>query len=399
MRIIKFVLIPLLLGAVLIGCGEPIPIKEMTSAKKQITLAYTVKAQKYASDELEKSQNSLLKCHDYIKEEDLDKAKEAAVQSYDLAVQAYEKALPLLAKDVIEIAEKSFDEAGEVYAERLAADDYKAAESSIKKANELFQNKKYMDSYKEALQADEKANSARNTAIGNKYLLKDSIAEVKYTLEAAKKYNAEKNSLEKFQLASQNLQEAEKSYEDLKLKKGFSAIEVAKLNADEAYLESVEKTAKEDIEKADAVLNNAEKSEGAEVAKEELNAAKESSQNAKKMYSDSRFKESIEYSKESVRLAMIVIETKKPVEVAEVSSDKGEQTSQESVKSESDEKDYLIYKVVYRERLKDCLWRISGKFYKNPRLWKNIYKANKDKIKDPDLIYPGWLLKIPKLTK
>jgi nucleoid-associated protein YgaU len=27
--------------------------------------------------------------------------------------------------------------------------------------------------------------------------------------------------------------------------------------------------------------------------------------------------------------------------------------------------------------------------------WKEIYEANKDLIKDPDLIQPGWKLKIP----
>lgn len=27
--------------------------------------------------------------------------------------------------------------------------------------------------------------------------------------------------------------------------------------------------------------------------------------------------------------------------------------------------------------------------------WKEIYEANRDKIKDPDLIQPGWRLKIP----
>jgi len=30
------------------------------------------------------------------------------------------------------------------------------------------------------------------------------------------------------------------------------------------------------------------------------------------------------------------------------------------------------------------------------RRWPEIYDANKDLIKDPDLIYPGWVLKIPR---
>jgi len=39
----------------------------------------------------------------------------------------------------------------------------------------------------------------------------------------------------------------------------------------------------------------------------------------------------------------------------------------------------------------DSLWKISGKsdIYNNPYEWPLIYKANSDKIKDPDLIYPG----------
>ncbi|WJW76071.1 LysM peptidoglycan-binding domain-containing protein [Thiohalobacter sp. IOR34] len=39
----------------------------------------------------------------------------------------------------------------------------------------------------------------------------------------------------------------------------------------------------------------------------------------------------------------------------------------------------------------DSLWAISGKpdIYNNPYQWPLIYKANSDKIKDADLIYPG----------
>jgi len=44
----------------------------------------------------------------------------------------------------------------------------------------------------------------------------------------------------------------------------------------------------------------------------------------------------------------------------------------------------------------DYLWKISGKpaIYNDPTHWMRIYSYNKDQIKDPDLIYPNWVLKI-----
>ena len=48
----------------------------------------------------------------------------------------------------------------------------------------------------------------------------------------------------------------------------------------------------------------------------------------------------------------------------------------------------------------DCLWVISGykKIYDNPYKWVKIYSANKEKINNPDLIYPGQVFKIPRGT-
>ncbi|MGC4378406.1 LysM peptidoglycan-binding domain-containing protein [Fictibacillus sp. Mic-4] len=45
----------------------------------------------------------------------------------------------------------------------------------------------------------------------------------------------------------------------------------------------------------------------------------------------------------------------------------------------------------------DCLWKISKKFYGKGSLWRKIYNANKKVIgKNPNLIYPGQKLVIPK---
>ena len=45
----------------------------------------------------------------------------------------------------------------------------------------------------------------------------------------------------------------------------------------------------------------------------------------------------------------------------------------------------------------DSLSRIAKERYGNANQWPKIYEANKDVIKDPDLIYPGQTLKIPTL--
>mgnify|MGYP001066395821 CR=1 FL=1 len=49
----------------------------------------------------------------------------------------------------------------------------------------------------------------------------------------------------------------------------------------------------------------------------------------------------------------------------------------------------------------DCLWNIAKKkeHYSNPFAWPIIYKANRDQIKNPDLIYPKQNFKIPNLNE
>ena len=49
----------------------------------------------------------------------------------------------------------------------------------------------------------------------------------------------------------------------------------------------------------------------------------------------------------------------------------------------------------------DCLWRIAKKpeHYGNGFAWPVIYSANRDQIKNPDLIFPKQTFKIPNLTE
>ena len=52
----------------------------------------------------------------------------------------------------------------------------------------------------------------------------------------------------------------------------------------------------------------------------------------------------------------------------------------------------------YRVKRGDSLVTIAAKptVYGNGSLWKKLFKANRDKIKNPNIIHPGLLLKVPK---
>ena len=52
--------------------------------------------------------------------------------------------------------------------------------------------------------------------------------------------------------------------------------------------------------------------------------------------------------------------------------------------------------MLHKVKKGECLWTIASykEIYNDPFMWPLIYKANKDKIKDPDLIFPGQLFDI-----
>ena len=54
----------------------------------------------------------------------------------------------------------------------------------------------------------------------------------------------------------------------------------------------------------------------------------------------------------------------------------------------------VVYET-YKVQAGDSLSKIAKNKYGNANLWKTIFEANKDRIKNPDLIQVGWELKIP----
>jgi nucleoid-associated protein YgaU len=50
--------------------------------------------------------------------------------------------------------------------------------------------------------------------------------------------------------------------------------------------------------------------------------------------------------------------------------------------------------IEHRVRKGDNLSLLAGYYYRNPRLWKKIYRANSGDVADPNVLFPGGVLKI-----
>ena len=70
-------------------------------------------------------------------------------------------------------------------------------------------------------------------------------------------------------------------------------------------------------------------------------------------------------------------------------------TTLASIKTVAESEEHYVVRSWSKYR--DCLWNISKKkqIYDSPFLWPKIWQANRDQIKDPDLIRVGERLKIP----
>jgi nucleoid-associated protein YgaU len=405
--------IVLMLAFFLVACEDKIPINEFTKAKEAIDLASSVKADQYSPEEFKESNDQLVKAHDVlIKDDKLDDSIKNSEQSYVKAMEAYNKSAVLYAADALKRADEAISEADTVYAERLSPDLYAESRELYTSANEKFENKDYMASYALSDESYKKAVKAKEESLDNKYQLQVKIDEVHSILSKVEQYDYEEYAAENYNIATAKTEEAENSYKSDALRDGFESIETARINADAAYKQTMEGVTFVKITQAEDVVNEAENSNGADAAEEDLAAAKEALNNAKMRKSSGSYEESITYANEAIRLGNSVIEAGDKASIATVKSGDTDgsdadvaavETDKTKTKTKSgfvsEDEDFFYYKVKTWEKYEDCLSRIAEQYYKNAKAWKRIYNANKNIIKNPDLIRPGWIIKVPKIKK
>lgn len=167
------------------------------------------------------------------------------------------------------------------------------------------------------------------------------------------------------------------------------------------------------INEAKSLIEKAENMQADKYAQEELAKSKSSLLSAENSYAQNNYADALKSAEESVGFAQECLtkidEVKKQEEEGALTkSGETPETSTTASKTESPEmltKGNFKLKTTYKVRLiperRDCLWRIAEYkyIYDNPWKWPVIYKANKDQIKDPDLIFPGQVFAIPELDE
>lgn len=133
--------------------------------------------------------------------------------------------------------------------------------------------------------------------------------------------------------------------------------------------------AEQAINDAKDAISSAEKAGARNLAEDELNQAEELLGEAQEAYSGKDYSETIKLASLSVSLA------RKAARIALNAKFLNQDKSQN-------------HKVVKGE----CLWWISEyeRIYNDPLLWPHIYEANRDRIDDPDLIFPDQVFSIPR---
>lgn len=423
-----------------VGCGDPIPMEEMGIAKVAIARAETVKAPKYSAQNFENAKKALLETHNLVENGKMSDAKEKAAEAKKLADAAYDESAPKLAQDTRGEAEVAIRSAEEANAEQFAADELSASKASLVQGDKYYEAKDYLSSFHLFEESREKAKRALTTSEAQVEVMKRELAEVDETIAAAERAGAAQNAPDTLKKAKDAAGHARGDLENKKIKSAYANLQTAKAASKEALATAQKETARtklaqaeSDVAAAEAKLNDLksrasdpatakalaaseEAQQSLKTADDNLTAAKEALRAAKEADKNQAYGEVATQSDEAIRLSKILTDSLPETEVllaqakdrAGVDKDKDKtDKGEEPAKKEGDEDEtskagWKTYKVRYIPENRDCLWKIAGykKIYNNPRLWPKIYRANKGQIKNPDLIYPGQVFKIPpKKTK
>jgi nucleoid-associated protein YgaU len=447
----------IVISGIMFSCRLDVPIQEMTQARAAIAKARLVMSEKYAPESLDKSIQELYTSHDFLAKQDTSGAKKSAEASLSSALAAINASLPFAAEDSLLHAKVVYQEADRLLAENFASEQFAAAKTNIDEAEKHKNDKKFYDSFMKSREAAAKGSEAKALSLEKVPQLTENINKIKMDINDLKTLalsDAQKQELaadegkldNALQLVSQQdlkqavpmISEAQDSFIKIQaaVTKKSAKDRIAELRKEMETLKKVRGTEQpgEDIDGVISILNEADslvesdrmdeawiKISDAEksiadirsktlkpLAMEKSKSVGKLLEDTKAMDTQNKFGDQIatasgiyaegkdlldgEYYAESLAKFEEAESVLKSLSVAQEKGNLGK----EGMKSLEGKR---VYKVIYNRAKRDCLWRIALKVYKRARLWPLIYMANKDQIKDPDLIFPGQTFMIPEIPE
>lgn len=437
-----------------ISCDVVVPIREMVTARTTIEKARQVLADTYDPDNLNKAVEELTRSHGFVVNKKASDAKASAIKATDYAEAAIQTSLPKAVDGKLEEAKTLYQDADKLNAAKFAPDQFSAAEAAITETENLKNDHNLWDAFAKSKDAVAASGQAKEAALAKLPELNEELNAMKKDVEDLKTQKLNDQQKQQIDEAASRLEKAgellgqnnakeaaalmseagasinivkmaiqkvsardkiaglRKEVELLKKERGseyagedIAAITSA-LNEAESLLdqEKTEESLKK-ISEAEQLLASAKEKTTKGLALDKAKAVEKMLEEAKKKDTRNRFKTEIDNAAGMIDDGKKLIDNGSYTEsiakfeeaeallnsigIAKEKEGIGEEGSTISKEGKK------IYKVIYNKKKRDCLWRIAGKVYKNERLWPLIYVANKEQIKDPDLIFPGQRFIIP----
>lgn len=446
-----------LLCTLVVSCRIDVPIREMVKARSAINRGYDVKAEKYDPENFNLALQNLYTSHDKLKADDIAASKKAALDSYNFATAAILKALPLLAVDTLAEATKTYQEAENLNAEKFAPEQLARSETAIREADGLKSEQKFWESYQKSKDAISAANEAKTLCQSKVPSIQETIDRMKAQVGNLRTKDTAKQYEDDLKLADDYLQKASEFLSAAKVKSATASVADAEIVVKKVSVALNKTTVQERIRSLRSEAAQLGKQRGSEFANDDLDVVISTLNEAETLLEQEKTDEASQKTNDaenSLKIArqktlkgialsaldavdrLLVTARKKDGaasltaqldQAAGMIADGRQQYDKEqydaalakaneadsllrslgireerdrlgrdgSYKTDGDTAGSQFYIVKYNRKNRDCLWKIAQYVYKDPRLWPLIYVANRDKIKDPDLIFPGQKFTIP----
>ncbi|GIX43006.1 MAG: peptidoglycan-binding protein LysM [Leptospiraceae bacterium] len=398
---------------------EKLPEEEYDLAKEKANISYSLSRLAYQEWFPSAVENLKKEYEDKIKQAEEANAEMLAKEDYETSKSFFEEANQLISQ--LEENKLTQEEKDKIENNTYASNEEKKQLVTKLEAN-LIVYGSIQDKLKKALKS---ATIAYETSLTYKDEYFDELRSLEEKFNQAKEYKAEKYEPEKSALIQQKIDETKQLIDNNQLKNAYSNLETLKSDIDEVYAISLKNYSEEKLNEANTSFEKAKENvnknrnvlgQNRSKIDEMLLAGNEALNNAKNDYESENYESSIKNSEEVIKISgvlndlveqsssvyrrnLALEEQRKREEALKKQQEEELKKSEQEIQQENltEENIKLIY-TVKKTKPAECLWRIAGKkeIYNNPRKWKKIYEANKDQIKNPNLIYPGQKLRIPK---